>query len=144
MVGGLPDVLAPDLSVVFCGLNPGVSAAATGHHFVGRGNRFWQVIHLAKFTPIQIDPEDDASVLSFGLGLTTVVERPTASATELGVQKLNTELNAALQNPKVRDVLRSQGLEIIGNSPNEFRKEIEDEIELWAKVIKDSGITAQQ
>ena len=84
MACGLPDILAPDLSVVFCGLNPGVSAAATGHHFVGRGNRFWQVIHLAGFTPMQIDPEDDASVLSFGLGLTTAVERATASATELG------------------------------------------------------------
>jgi tripartite-type tricarboxylate transporter receptor subunit TctC len=57
------------------------------------------------------------------------------------IQKLNTELLAALQNPKVRDVLRSQGLEIIGNSPDQFRNEIEDEIELWAKVIKDSGIT---
>jgi G:T/U-mismatch repair DNA glycosylase len=84
MAGGLPDILAPDLSVVFCGLNPGVNAAATGHHFLGRGNRFWQVIHLAGFTPMQIAPEHDASVLAFGVGLTTLVERPTPSAIELG------------------------------------------------------------
>ena len=84
MAGGLPDILAPDLAVVFCGLNPGLRAAAAGHHFAGRSNRFWQVIHLAGFTPTQIEPEDDACVLSYGLGLTVVVERPTAGADELG------------------------------------------------------------
>jgi double-stranded uracil-DNA glycosylase len=82
MAGGLPDILAPNLSVVFCGLNPGAEAAATGHHFVGRGNRFWRVLHLAGFTPTQIDPMHDTSLLSFGCGLTAVVARPTASADE--------------------------------------------------------------
>lgn len=83
MIAGLPDILAANLSVVFCGLNPGMSAAATGHHFVGRGNRFWQVLHLAGFTPTRVNPDDDDSILSFGLGLTVVVERPTASAAEV-------------------------------------------------------------
>jgi TDG/mug DNA glycosylase family protein len=83
MAVGLPDILAADLSVVFCGLNPGLTAAARGHHFAGRSNRFWRVLHLAGFTPTQIDPEDDASILSFGLGLTVVVERPTATAAEV-------------------------------------------------------------
>jgi len=59
------------------------------------------------------------------------------------IAKLNKEFVLALQNPRVRDVLRGQGLEIIGNTPAEFRKEIEDEIALWAKVIGDAGITAQ-
>jgi hypothetical protein len=52
-------------------------------------------------------------------------------------------LLAALQNPKVHDVLRSQGIEIIGNSPDQFRKEIDDEIELWAEATRDPGITAR-
>ena len=56
------------------------------------------------------------------------------------IQKLNAGIVASLQDPKVREVLRGQGLEIIGNSPDEFRKEIDDEIELWSKVIRDSGI----
>jgi tripartite-type tricarboxylate transporter receptor subunit TctC len=59
------------------------------------------------------------------------------------IQKLNTAIVAALQNPKVREVLRAQGLEIIGNTPEEFRKEIDDEIALWGKVISDSGIKAE-
>jgi tripartite-type tricarboxylate transporter receptor subunit TctC len=60
------------------------------------------------------------------------------------IQRLNKEFVTALQDPRVRDVLRGQGLEIIGNTPAEFRKEIEQEIELWAKVIRDAGITVQQ
>jgi tripartite-type tricarboxylate transporter receptor subunit TctC len=56
------------------------------------------------------------------------------------IQKLYAGIVASLQDPKVREVLRGQGLEIIGNSPDEFRKEIDDEIELWSKVIRDSGI----
>jgi tripartite-type tricarboxylate transporter receptor subunit TctC len=59
------------------------------------------------------------------------------------IQKLNTAIVASLQNPKVCEVLRGQGLEIIGNTPEEFRKEIDEEIELWSKVIKDSGIKSE-
>lgn len=83
MPSGLPDILADDLSVVFCGLNPGLEAAATGHHFIGRGNRFWRVLYLAGFTPREITPAEDVTLLSFGCGLTAVVERPSGSAEEI-------------------------------------------------------------
>src|SRR4249920_3233303 len=79
----LPDLLKPALSVVFCGINPGNQAAAEGHHFAGRSNRFWRVLHLAGFTPHQIAAEHDRSLLAYHCGLTTVVERPTAGADEL-------------------------------------------------------------
>lgn len=59
------------------------------------------------------------------------------------IKKLNTEFVAVLKDPAVQTVLRRQGLEIIGNSPEQFKKEIDDEIELWAKVIKDAGIEPQ-
>jgi TDG/mug DNA glycosylase family protein len=79
----LPDILDHGLRVVFCGINPGVDAAAAGHHFLGRGNRFWPVLHLAGFTPHQIAPRDDRSVLGYGLGLTVAVGRPTRGADEI-------------------------------------------------------------
>lgn len=79
----LPDLLEPGLSLVFCGINPGMRAASTGHHFEGRSNRFWRVLHLAGFTPEQIRPEDDNTLLRYGYGLTTVVPRPTARAADL-------------------------------------------------------------
>jgi len=80
---GLPDILAPNLRVVFCGINPGLRSAALGHHFAGRGNRFWKTIHLAGFTPEEIAPENGKSILTHRCGLTTAVERPTSRADEL-------------------------------------------------------------
>jgi TDG/mug DNA glycosylase family protein len=79
----LPDILDHGLQVVFCGLNPGLDAAAAGHHFLGRGNRFWPVLHLAGFTPHQVAPQDDRTVLAYGLGLTAAAARPTRRADEL-------------------------------------------------------------
>jgi double-stranded uracil-DNA glycosylase len=83
VTSGLRDILAPNLRVVFCGINPGLKSAVLGHHFAGRGNRFWKTIHLAGFTREQIAPENGASVLAHRCGLTTAVERPTSRADEL-------------------------------------------------------------
>jgi TDG/mug DNA glycosylase family protein len=80
---GLPDILAPDLRVVFCGINPGLTSAMLGHHFANRSNRFWKTIHLAGFTPEEIAPENSESILTYHCGLTTAVARPTSSANEL-------------------------------------------------------------
>lgn len=79
----LPDVIAPGLSVIFCGINPGATSAATGRHFARRSNRFWPAIHLAGFTPRQLSPEEAPTLLEYRCGLTTAVERPTSRADEL-------------------------------------------------------------
>lgn len=79
----LPDLLREDLDVVFCGINPALSAARTGHHFSSPSNRFWRVLHLAGFTPHLIQPENDRTILEYGCGLMAAVERPTVSANEL-------------------------------------------------------------
>ena len=79
----LPDVMAAGLAVVFCGINPGMRAVATGHHFEGHSNRFWRVLHLAGFTPEQMQPANDQDLLKHRCGLTTVVSRPTARADQL-------------------------------------------------------------
>ncbi|EXF96515.1 DNA glycosylase [Pseudomonas fluorescens HK44] len=79
----LEDILAEQLAVIFCGINPGMTAAAQGHHFAGRGNRFWRTLHLAGFTPQEVRPEHDRTLLQYQCGLTAVIERPTARADEL-------------------------------------------------------------
>jgi TDG/mug DNA glycosylase family protein len=84
---GLDDILAEHLDVVFCGINPGIMAAAQGHHFAGRGNRFWRTLHLAGFTSQQLLPERDRSILEYRCGLTAVVERPTARADQLSTDE---------------------------------------------------------
>jgi TDG/mug DNA glycosylase family protein len=83
----LEDILTKDLAVIFCGINPGLKAAATGHHFMGRSNRFWRTLHLAGFTPHEVQPENDRTILQYQCGLTTVVERPTARADQLSVDE---------------------------------------------------------
>jgi TDG/mug DNA glycosylase family protein len=80
---GLPDILAPNLRVVFCGLNPGLTSAAQGRHFARRSNRFWKTLHLAGFTKEEISPDHGESILAAGCGLTTAVARPTARADAL-------------------------------------------------------------
>ncbi|MDY7532076.1 G/U mismatch-specific DNA glycosylase [Pseudomonas sp. Bout1] len=87
MKEGLEDILAENLAVVFCGINPGLKAAASGHHFMGRGNRFWRTLHLAGFTPHEVQPENDQTILQYQCGLTTVVERPTARADQLSADE---------------------------------------------------------
>jgi TDG/mug DNA glycosylase family protein len=85
----LEDILAGELTVIFCGINPGMTAAAQGHHFAGRGNRFWRTLHLAGFTPELVQPENDRTLLNYRCGLTAVVERPTASADQLSLHEFS-------------------------------------------------------
>lgn len=78
-----PDILTEGLDVVFCGLNYATSAVKDGYHFSHRNNRFWPVLHLAGFTDVRLQPADQRRLLDYGCGLTAVVRRPTASASEV-------------------------------------------------------------
>jgi double-stranded uracil-DNA glycosylase len=84
----LRDVVAPDLDVLFCGINPSLMSAARGHHFARPGNRFWPAIHLAGLTPRLLTPDEDMTLLQYGLGVTNVVARPTRTAAELETAEL--------------------------------------------------------
>ncbi|HEY0694967.1 MAG TPA: G/U mismatch-specific DNA glycosylase [Kribbella sp.] len=79
----LPDLIRPGLDVLFCGINPGLVSAATGHHFARPGNRFWPALHISGFTPRQFRPDEQADLLGLGLGITNVVDRASARADEL-------------------------------------------------------------
>ncbi|MCP9207745.1 G/U mismatch-specific DNA glycosylase [Streptomyces cucumeris] len=79
----VPDVVADGLRVLFCGINPGLMTAATGHHFARPGNRFWPVLHASGFTPRRLAPSEQAELVEYGLGITNVVARASARADEL-------------------------------------------------------------
>jgi TDG/mug DNA glycosylase family protein len=79
----LADLIAANLRVLFCGINPGLVSAETGHHFARPGNRFWPALHQAGFTPRQFRPDEQGELLGLGLGITNVVDRPSAKADEL-------------------------------------------------------------
>jgi len=79
----VPDVIAANLLVLFCGINPGLYTAAVGHHFARPGNRFWPALHKSGFTDRLISPFDEQELLNSGIGISNVVPRATASAAEL-------------------------------------------------------------
>jgi TDG/mug DNA glycosylase family protein len=82
------DVIAPGLSVLFCGINPGLYTAWTGHHFAKPGNRFWPALHAAGFTDRVLAPSEERLLLERGYGVTNVVQRTTATAAELSSAEL--------------------------------------------------------
>ncbi|MGH8726936.1 MAG: G/U mismatch-specific DNA glycosylase [Burkholderiales bacterium] len=84
----VPDLIAHKLRVLFCGINPGLYSGAVGHHFARPGNRFWRVLHLAEFTDRVLAPHEETKLLDFGLGITNLVARTTAKASELSLDEL--------------------------------------------------------
>jgi TDG/mug DNA glycosylase family protein len=79
----VPDLIRPGLKILFCGINPGLYSGATRHHFARPGNRFWPALHRAGFTPRLISPFEEHLLLDYGLGITNLVARATATADEL-------------------------------------------------------------
>jgi len=87
----IPDVLPEPgalLRVLFCGINPGLYSAATGWHFARPGNRFWPALQLSGFTPRRLAPGEQVLLPGFGLGITNLVTRATAQASELDSAEL--------------------------------------------------------
>lgn len=84
----IEDVIAPDLRILFVGINPGLWSGATGHHFARPGNRFWPAIHRAGLTPRQLAPVDQRELLNYGLGIVNLVPRTTAAAAELSEDEI--------------------------------------------------------
>jgi len=74
------DVIASDLRVLFCGINPGLYTAAVGHHFARPGNRFWPALWASGFTDRVLSPFEERELLESGYGITNVVSRTTATA----------------------------------------------------------------
>ncbi|MGW2840916.1 G/U mismatch-specific DNA glycosylase [Streptomyces sp. NPDC001493] len=107
----VPDVVAGGLRVLFCGINPSLMTAATGHHFAHPGNRFWPVLHLSGFTPRRLAPSEQAELPSYGLGITNVVARATARADELTAEEYRAGGRILAEKA---DRLRPQWLAVVG------------------------------
>ena len=96
----VPDVVAPRLRVLFCGINPSLWSGATGHHFARPGNRFWPTLHRSGFTDRLLRADETGALLEAGLGITNLVNRATVAADELTA----TELRAGAG--RLRDTVR--------------------------------------
>lgn len=79
----LPDVLAPELRVVFCGTAPGTRSARDGAYYAHPGNYFWRTLYAVGLTPERLPPAQFRRVLEFGLGLTDMAKHDFGSDAEL-------------------------------------------------------------
>jgi len=79
----VPDILGPDLAVVFCGINPGRVSAAAGANFANPRNDFWRLLHAAGFTPRLLDPSEQFDLIEHGCGMTNAAYRTTPGSGDL-------------------------------------------------------------
>ena len=78
-----PDILGPDLRVLFCGINPGRASATVRAHFANPRNDFWRLLHAAGFTPRLLEPAEQFHLLQHGIGVTNAATRPTPGSGDL-------------------------------------------------------------
>jgi len=86
----LPDYLAKDLRVVFCGTAAGRRSGEVGHYYAGRGNKFWRALYEVGLTPERLSYREDARILEYGVGLTDLAK---------GVSGMDRELPAGALSP---------------------------------------------
>jgi len=84
----VPDVVAPGLRILFCGINPGLYSAFAGHHFARPGNRFWPALFASGFTDRLLRPDEERELRGLGCGITNLVARASAAADELTPEEL--------------------------------------------------------
>ncbi len=110
-VCAVPDVLAPGLYAVFCGINPGRVSAAAAAHFANPRNDFWRLLHDAGFTPRQLDPAEQFELPSYGYGLTNVALRTTPGSGDL---RRGDFVGAAERLGRIADELRPPAIAFVG------------------------------
>jgi TDG/mug DNA glycosylase family protein len=89
----VPDLVSPGLRILFVGINPSLYSGAVGFHFARPGNRFWPALRAGGFTDRVLDPSEGQDLLERGYGITSIVDRATASAAELADDELITSAN---------------------------------------------------
>jgi len=96
----LRDVLTPRPRILFVGINPGLRSEQLGHHFAGKGNPFWRLLHAARITPVLLAPSEDRRLVEWGLALTNLCARASRSAAELDRDEMAAGRAALLRKVK--------------------------------------------
>jgi TDG/mug DNA glycosylase family protein len=145
----VPDVIAHDLEVLFCGINPGLYSAWSGHHFARPGNRFWPALHAGGFTPRLLKPSEELELLTLGYGITNVVRRASAAADELTMDELTAggkalRIRVRRYRPRFLAVLGVGAYRVAFNRPKAglgFQPEPIGETKVWV-LPNPSGLNA--
>jgi TDG/mug DNA glycosylase family protein len=111
MEQALADLVGPDLRVLFCGINPGKRSGELGLHFARSGNRFWKLLCAGGFTASVLPPAEQQILPALGVGITNLVARVTAAASELSASELR---EGATQLEAKVEVLRPRCVAVLG------------------------------
>jgi TDG/mug DNA glycosylase family protein len=107
----VPDIVAPGLRVLFCGINPGSVSGQLGQHFARPGNRFWKVLYGAGFTDRLVSPAEQSTLLDFQLGITNLVDRTSRAASDIPSDELR---NGAVLLEKKTDLWKPAWVAVLG------------------------------
>ena len=137
MASAVPDILAPQLRVVFCGINPGRRSAAAGAHFANPRNDFWRLLHAAGFTPRLLSPQEQHTLPSFGIGITNAAGRATRGSSDLRSADF---AGSAERLARLADELRPRAIGFVGKEAyrGPFRERPEhglQERRLWDTLL---------
>ena len=116
MTSALPDILAPGLRIVFCGINPGLRSAAAGHHFANPRNDFWRLLADAGLTPRLLHPSEQWTMLDYGYGLTNAAPRTTRGSGDL---RRGDFAGAAERLARIATELAPAGIAFVGKAAYE-------------------------
>jgi double-stranded uracil-DNA glycosylase len=147
---GIPDLVGPDLRVLFCGINPGSLSGELGLHFARKGNRFWKLLQAGGFTDRVLDPSEQSILPALGVGITNLVERVTAAASELSNEELRAGIGALEEkvrhlHPRVVAVLGLQAYRTAFRRPQAMmggQEELLGPARLWL-LPNPSGLQAR-
>jgi TDG/mug DNA glycosylase family protein len=133
----VPDVLAPDLRVVFCGINPGRVSAAAAAHFANPRNDFWRLLHDAGFTPRLLRPDEQFEVPQYGIGLTNAAPRTTKGSGDLRSADF---LGSAQRLEGIARELRPRAIAFVGKEAYRGAFRERPELGLQARTLVDTGL----
>jgi double-stranded uracil-DNA glycosylase len=88
----LPDLMAPDLKVIFVGTAAGKRSKELGHYYAGRGNRFWSTLHEIGLTPHCFAPSEFRNLLPLGIGLSDMSKLGSGMDHEISKSEYDPEL----------------------------------------------------
>ena len=111
--GAVPDLLAPGVRVVFCGINPGRVSAAAGAHFANPRNDFWRLLHAAGFTPRILEPKEASGLLDLGIGITNAARRTTRGSGDL---RKGDFAGAAARLHEIARTIRPRAIAFVGKT----------------------------
>jgi TDG/mug DNA glycosylase family protein len=137
VTSAVPDVLAPGLDVVFCGINPGRRSGAAGAHFANPRNDFWRLLADAGFTPRRLDPSEQRRVVEFGLGLTNAARRTTKGVGELRRRDF---ADAAERLERLAEELRPRVIAFVGKTAYEGAFRERPELGLQERRLGDTRL----